>query len=109
MEDTWDSQMMMGVGMGDLRGMGSMQQQPSCSRHEMHQEMSIASPEQEMQHQEVMGQPVEYFGNQVSGMLGEAAVVFGDATSGKRRDEKHAALYKVVSGIVKKSRGIYWF
>lgn len=70
MEDAWDSQMMMGVGMGDLRGMGSLQQ-PSCSRQEMHQEMSMASPEhQEMHHQEVMGQQqqqqaAEYFGSQV--------------------------------------------
>lgn len=80
MEDSWDSQMMMGVGMGDLRG---MHQQPSCSRQDMQshqQEMSLASPEQQdlhhhhPHHQDVMGaaHQNEYFGNQVS--LSEAMV-----------------------------------
>lgn len=69
MEDAWDSQMMMGVGMSDLRGMGSLQQ-PSCSRQEMPQEMSLASTEPEMgrelhHHQEAMGPQADYFGSQV--------------------------------------------
>lgn len=65
MDDAWDSQMMMGVGMGDLRGM--QQQQPSCSRQELHQEMGMTSAsEQELQHH----QEADYFGNhQVSGGL----------------------------------------
>lgn len=92
MEDSWDSQIMMGVGMGDLRGMGQQQQQqqqPSCSRQEMHQEINIASPEQQElhhqhhqhhHHQDVMAQQGEYFGNQVS--------LCGDATSGKKGGRK---------------------
>lgn len=89
MEDAWESQMMMGVGMSDLRGMGGLQQ-PSCSRQEMPQEMNMTSPEQEMHHhQEVMAQTAEYFGNQVGDEKQERGNG-GDATSGKRRDEKRA-------------------
>lgn len=44
MEDTWESSMMLGVGMNDMRGMGELQ--PSCSGQTMPRDLN----HQSMQH-----------------------------------------------------------
>lgn len=57
MEDTWESNvspLMMGVGMGDLRGMGELQ--PSCSGQDMNRDMNHQNMPQHQPHPSDMSQ-----------------------------------------------------